>query len=86
MPPKQRISVANSAFHRNVESRGNVKKSLKNRSAMPADPVIITVFVFIVCGSVILEVIRFIRMGIWAETSGSVLKEIEEILFHKKNR
>jgi len=65
MAPKQRMSVANQAFSKNVKQRGNVQKSLTKPqgSGLPAAPWLIGVFVFVVCGSAVFEVIRYIKMA-----------------------
>uniref|UniRef100_A0A2K6VTB9 Ribosome associated membrane protein RAMP4 n=1 Tax=Onchocerca volvulus TaxID=6282 RepID=A0A2K6VTB9_ONCVO len=52
MPAKQRMSVANSVFSKNVLSRGNVQKTLKPQEDKYATtPWLIGLFVFVVCGS-----------------------------------
>ncbi|VDN88978.1 unnamed protein product [Brugia pahangi] len=52
MPAKQRMSVANSVFSRNVLSRGNVQKTLKpQEDKYSTTPWLIGLFVFVVCGS-----------------------------------
>jgi hypothetical protein len=64
MAPKQRIQVANKHFSSNVTNRGKVQKSLKpEANKYPAAPWLIGVFVFVVCGSAIFELVRAIKMG-----------------------
>ncbi|KAK5986775.1 Stress-associated endoplasmic reticulum protein 2 [Trichostrongylus colubriformis] len=64
MAPKQRMTVANSQFSKNVTNRGNVAKSLKpQEDKYPAAPWLIGLFVFVVCGSAIFEIIRYVKMG-----------------------
>ncbi|KAF8386182.1 hypothetical protein PRIPAC_75324 [Pristionchus pacificus] len=64
MVAKQRMNVANNAFHKNINKRGNVEKSLKPKSAdYPAAPWLIGLFVFVVCGSAVFEIIRYVKMG-----------------------
>ncbi|KAK6113454.1 Stress-associated endoplasmic reticulum protein 1 [Brugia pahangi] len=64
MPAKQRMSVANSVFSRNVLSRGNVQKTLKpQEDKYSTTPWLIGLFVFVVCGSAIFEIIRSVKMG-----------------------
>ncbi|KAK6031073.1 ribosome associated membrane protein RAMP4 [Ostertagia ostertagi] len=64
MAPKQRMTVANSQFSKNVVNRGNVAKSLKpQEDKYPAAPWLIGLFVFVVCGSAIFEIIRYVKMG-----------------------
>ncbi|KAI6231410.1 Ribosome associated membrane protein RAMP4 [Aphelenchoides besseyi] len=63
MAPKQRMNVANQQFNKNVNSRGNTPKSLKPQSdKYPAAPWLIGLFVFVVCGSAIFEIVRQIKM------------------------
>ncbi|KAH7722312.1 Protein F59F4.2 [Aphelenchoides avenae] len=65
MAPKQRMQVANQAFSKNVVARGNVPKSSKPLGEKyPAAPWLIGVFVFVVCGSAIFEIVRYVKMGI----------------------
>lgn len=64
MAPKQRIAHANNQFSKNVTSRGNVQKSNRSQSdKLSAAPWLIGLFVFVVCGSAIFEIIRYIRLG-----------------------
>lgn len=64
MAPKQRIAQANTQFSKNVMARGNVQKSTRLQSdRLAAAPWLIGLFVFVVCGSAIFEIIRYIRLG-----------------------
>ncbi|VDO82261.1 unnamed protein product [Heligmosomoides polygyrus] len=68
MAPKQRMTVANSQFSKNVVNRGNVAKSLPcfqkpQEDKYPAAPWLIGLFIFVVCGSAIFEIIRYVKMG-----------------------
>ncbi|KAK0404101.1 hypothetical protein QR680_017288 [Steinernema hermaphroditum] len=64
MPAKQRMNAANNAFSKNVSNRGNVQKSLKPQDTKyPAAPWLIGMFVFVVCGSAVFEIIRYVKMG-----------------------
>uniref|UniRef100_A0A0K0EUG8 Ras-related protein Rab-14 n=2 Tax=Strongyloides TaxID=6247 RepID=A0A0K0EUG8_STRVS len=61
MAPKQRIAAANNAFHKNINNRGNVAKSLKpQEDKYPVSPMLIGFFLFVVCGSAVFE-IQFVR-------------------------
>ncbi|KAI6204475.1 Ribosome associated membrane protein RAMP4 [Aphelenchoides besseyi] len=76
MAPKQRMNVANQQFNKNVNSRGNTPKSLVSAiqrfstfrlqkpqsDKYPAAPWLIGLFVFVVCGSAIFEIVRQIKM------------------------
>ncbi|CAD5116581.1 DgyrCDS5459 [Dimorphilus gyrociliatus] len=49
---KQRMKVANEKHSKNVTSRGNVPKTLKqNEEKYPVGPWLIALFIFVVCGS-----------------------------------
>jgi hypothetical protein len=66
MAAKQRMKVANEQYSKNINVRGNVQKSLKPGSSedkYPTAPWLIALFVFVVCGSAIFEVIRYVKMG-----------------------
>ncbi|KAF1746895.1 hypothetical protein GCK72_023353 [Caenorhabditis remanei] len=64
MAPKQRMALANKQFSKNVNNRGNVAKSLKPaEDKYPAAPWLIGLFVFVVCGSAVFEIIRYVKMG-----------------------
>ncbi|CAJ0567836.1 unnamed protein product, partial [Mesorhabditis spiculigera] len=64
MAPKQRMNVANEQFAKNIKQRGSVAKSLKPKEdKYPAAPWLIGLFVFVVCGSAIFEIIRSVKMG-----------------------
>jgi len=65
MAPKQRMKIANDAYSKNVESRGKVAKSLvkSDETKSPAAPWLIGLFVFVVCGSAVFEIIRYVKMG-----------------------
>ncbi|CCD63566.1 Stress-associated endoplasmic reticulum protein [Caenorhabditis elegans] len=63
MAPKQRMAVANAQFSKNVTQRGNVPKGNKtNESKFPTSQWLIGLFIFVVCGSAIFEVIRYIKV------------------------
>ena len=58
------MNVANQHFSKNVVARGQVAKSLKpEANKYPAAPWLIGIFVFVVCGSAIFEVVRYIKLG-----------------------
>lgn len=59
MAPKQRITAANNAFTKNINNRGNVAKSLKpQEDKYPVSPILIGLFLFVVCGSAVFEIVR----------------------------
>jgi len=72
MAPKQRMRLANDAYSKNVSARGNVAKSLvkTEEGKSPAAPWLIGLFVFVVCGSAVFEIIRYVKMGWWTLVTG----------------
>lgn len=64
MAPKQRMRVANDKHSQNVNARGNVPKSMKAADDKYAvGPVLLGLFLFVVCGSAVFQIIQSIRMG-----------------------
>lgn len=64
MPSKQRMRVANDKATKNVLNRGNVPKSLKpSEEKYPVGPWLIALFIFVVCGSALFEIVQHIRLG-----------------------
>ncbi|XP_050441563.1 stress-associated endoplasmic reticulum protein 2-like [Adelges cooleyi] len=63
MTPKQRMRIANEKARKNITHRGNVPKSTKteNDKTPAVGPWLLALFVFVVCGSVIAELIQSIR-------------------------
>jgi hypothetical protein len=62
MAPKQKMRVANEKHSKNVLNRGNVPKSLKQEdSKLPVGPWLLGLFIFVVCGSAIFQLIQSIR-------------------------
>ncbi|XP_062849033.1 stress-associated endoplasmic reticulum protein 1-like [Trichomycterus rosablanca] len=64
MVAKQRIRMANEKHSKNITQRGNVKTSKNNTDVKVAvGPWLLALFVFVVCGSAIFQIIQSIRMG-----------------------
>lgn len=64
MPSKQRMRIANDKASKNVNARGNVPKSLKPQDEKyPVGPWLLGLFVFVVCGSAVFQIIQSIRMS-----------------------
>jgi len=64
MPSKQRMRVANDKASKNVLNRGNVPKTLKPAEEhYPVGPWLLALFVFVVCGSAVFQIIQSIRMA-----------------------
>uniref|UniRef100_UPI00358ED911 stress-associated endoplasmic reticulum protein 2 n=1 Tax=Myxine glutinosa TaxID=7769 RepID=UPI00358ED911 len=64
MVAKQRMRVANEKHSKNITQRGNVSKTTKPQDdKYPVGPWLLALFVFVVCGSAIFQIIQSIRMG-----------------------
>ncbi|KAG5286158.1 stress-associated endoplasmic reticulum protein 1 [Sardina pilchardus] len=65
MVAKQRIRMANEKHSKNITQRGNVAKSTKSNSddKVSVGPWLLALFIFVVCGSAIFQIIQSIRMG-----------------------
>lgn len=64
MAPQQRIKMANEKASRNITQRGNVPKSTKNaEEKYPVGPWLLALFIFVVCGSAIFQIIQSIRIA-----------------------
>lgn len=63
MPAKQRMRLQSEKHSKNISSRGNVPKSLKPaEEKYPVGPWLLALFIFVVCGSAIFQIIQSIRM------------------------
>ncbi|XP_055922435.1 stress-associated endoplasmic reticulum protein 2 [Eupeodes corollae] len=64
MAPPQRMRIANEKASKNVVMRGNVPKSSKvKESQYPVGPWLLALFIFVVCGSAIFQIIQSIRVA-----------------------
>ncbi|KAL7039429.1 hypothetical protein ACKWTF_009906 [Chironomus riparius] len=64
MAPTQRIKVANEKAQKNITLRGNVPKSNKTaEEKYPVGPWLLALFLFVVCGSAIFQIIQSIRVA-----------------------
>ncbi|KAL3284666.1 hypothetical protein HHI36_018820 [Cryptolaemus montrouzieri] len=64
MAPKQRMRIANEKASKMVTQRGNVPKSSKQlNESSPVGPWLLALFIFVVCGSAVFQVIQYIRMA-----------------------
>lgn len=62
--PYQRMKNANSTSAKNITKRGAVKTSLSPKEeGSPVGPYLLALFVFVVCGSAIFEIIMKVRSG-----------------------
>lgn len=61
---KQRMKVASEKHSKNITTRGNVPKTLKNaEEKSPVGPALMALFLFVVCGSAVFQIIQSIRMS-----------------------
>ena len=63
MVSKQHMRLASNKYQKNITQRGNVtKSSMMKEDGPPIGPWMIALFVFVVCGSAIFEIIQHIRV------------------------
>ena len=63
MVSKQRMRIASEKHSKNITQRGNVKGTLNPKEdGPPVGPWLIALFIFVVCGSAIFEIIQHIRI------------------------
>jgi len=64
MVAKQRIRMANEKHSKNITQRGNVTRSARTLGDdKGVGPWLLALFIFVVCGSAIFQIIQSIRMG-----------------------
>jgi len=64
MANKQRMRLANEKHSKNITTRGNVPKTLKSgEDKYPVGPALMALFLFVVCGSAVFQIIQSIRMS-----------------------
>ncbi|XP_029373444.1 stress-associated endoplasmic reticulum protein 1 [Echeneis naucrates] len=64
MVAKQRIRMANEKHSKNITQRGNVSRSTRTLGEdKGVGPWLLALFIFVVCGSAIFQIIQSIRMG-----------------------
>ncbi|XP_018569202.1 stress-associated endoplasmic reticulum protein 1 isoform X1 [Anoplophora glabripennis] len=65
MAPKQRMRIANEKAMKNVTLRGNVPKSSQkpNQDGPAVGPWLLALFIFVVCGSAVFQIIQSIRLA-----------------------
>jgi len=62
--PYQRMKSANSTSSKNILKRGQVKTTLNPvEEKSPVGPYLLALFIFVVCGSAIFEIIMKVRSG-----------------------
>jgi len=63
MPATQRMKVANEKHNKNITMRGNVTKVGAEETKSPVGPWLLGLFIFVVCGSAVFQLIQSIRMA-----------------------
>ncbi|XP_056299153.1 stress-associated endoplasmic reticulum protein 1 [Pseudoliparis swirei] len=65
MSAVQRMKVANERHSKSITQRGHVHKTSRpvNEEKSPVGPWLLALFVFVVCGSAIFQIIQGIRQG-----------------------
>nr|ADV40231.1 putative ribosome-attached membrane protein 4 [Latrodectus hesperus] len=64
MVNSQRMRIANEKASKNVTQRGNVPKTSKAQDEKyPVGPWLLGLFIFVVCGSAVFQLIQSIRFG-----------------------
>ena len=63
MPATQRMKVASEKHSKNILLRGNVPKPNADESKAPVGPWLLGLFIFVVCGSAVFQLIQSIRMA-----------------------
>jgi len=64
MANKQRMRIASEKHSKNITARGNIPKTLKNsEEKSPVGPALMALFLFVVCGSAVFQIIQSIRMS-----------------------
>lgn len=60
----QRMKAANNISAKNITKRGNVKTTLNPKEeGSPVGPYLLALFIFVVCGSAVFEIIMKVRGG-----------------------
>ncbi|XP_041093230.1 stress-associated endoplasmic reticulum protein 1-like [Polyodon spathula] len=61
----QRMKIANEKHSKTITQRGNVQKNTRvvTEDRSPVGPWLLALFVFVVCGSAIFQIIQSIRHG-----------------------
>ncbi|XP_054557510.1 stress-associated endoplasmic reticulum protein 2 isoform X1 [Talpa occidentalis] len=83
MVAKQRIRMANEKHSKNITQRGNVAKTLRpQEEKYPVGPWLLALFVFVVCGSDQIRIIRAplkVVLAVNGSTDGPIFQIIQSI-------
>jgi len=63
MPDTRRIRQKSELYNNNIEKRGSVPTSSKKQSSLTVGPIVLGVFLFVVVGSALLQIIRTAMTG-----------------------
>jgi hypothetical protein len=63
MPATPRMKKANEKNQKNISKRGNVSKTSKKEEQYPVSPELIALFIFVVIGSAVFQIVQSIWMA-----------------------
>ena len=63
MPTTPRMRKSNEKNAKNITKRGNVSKSSKKEDGYPVSPELLALFIFVVIGSAVFQIVQSIWMG-----------------------
>jgi len=63
MPATPRMKKAEAKQQKNITKRGNVSKTSKKEEQYPVSPELIALFIFVVIGSAVFQIVQSIWMG-----------------------
>jgi len=63
MPTTPRMRKANEKNAKNITARGNVSKSSKKEDNYPVSPELLALFIFVVIGSAVFQIVQSIWMS-----------------------
>ena len=63
MPVTPRMKKANEKNQKNITKRGNVSKTSKKEEQYPVSPELIALFIFVVIGSAVFQIVQSIWMS-----------------------
>ena len=63
MPSTPRMKKANEKAQKNITKRGNVTKTSKKEDGYPVSPELIALFIFVVVGSAVFQIVQSIWMS-----------------------
>jgi len=74
MPSTPRMKKASEKNAKNITKRGNVSKSSKKEDSYPVSPELLALFIFVVIGSAVFQIVQ----SIWMSGPWSVLQDLKK--------